>query len=310
MYAQLPLNGLRVFEAAARHLSFQCAADELHVSPTAVSHQIRQLETHLGRALFTRRPLALTEAGAALYPQVHQALDLLADAHNRAQTTAQPAQLRVSMTHAFAGFWLLPRLTRFHARFPEITIKVDASERCADLARGEADCSIRYSHAVPEDWVGYPLFRDRFFPVCAPSRLPDFADGIGNQRLLHFSWKVPHPHNPDWARWFQRFPCRRRRVPAHNQQADLFLSEETHAIQAARDGHGLALCSSLMTASLIQENQLAVPFEGSLPGLHSTLIFLPNHPKKRLIHRFRDWLRAETQCFRTAYPADFFDDPE
>ncbi len=307
MYTHLPLNGLRVFEAAARHLSFQRAAEELHVSPTAISHQIRQLETALGRALFTRRPLALTQAGAELYGDSQRGLELLAKAVGAVQTAAQPAELRVSMTHAFAGYWLLPRLAGFHAQHPEITIKVDASERCADLTKGEADCSVRYTHAPPEDWVCYPLFRDRFFPVCAPQRKADYRDGVGNQRLLHFTWKSEHPHNPDWQLWFQHFPCHRRQGPARNHHADLFLSEETHAIQAARQGQGLALCSSLMTASLIQDNQLAVPFAGSLPGLHSALIFLPNHPKKQVIHKFRDWLIAETKTFKTTYPPHFFD---
>lgn len=307
MYTHLPLNGLRVFEAAARHLSFQRAAQELHVSPTAVSHQIRRLETELGCTLFSRRPLALTPAGIALFRNSQRGLDCLAQAVGAVQTGRQPAELRVSMTHAFAEHWLLPRLARFHSRHPEITIVVDASERCADINKGEADCAVRYTHAPPEEWVCYPLFRDRFFPVCAPTRVADYREGVGNQRLLHFTWKNEHPQNPDWNLWFQRFPCHQRRGPARNQQADLCLSEETHAIQAARQGQGLALCSSLMTASLIQDNQLAVPLDGSLPGLHSVLIFLPNHPKKQVIHMFRDWLITETKRFKTAYPGHFFD---
>ena len=170
-----PLAQLRAFEAAARHLSFKLAADELAVTPTAVSHQIRLLERYCGQSLFRRRPrpVALTHAGAALFPVVRDGLNSFAAAVETVRADAGQRPLIVTTTTAFASRWLLPRLPLWQEANPEIALEVIGTDQVLDLRSGEADLAIRYMYDAPPDLVSHALFRDQFMAVCSPALLPD-----------------------------------------------------------------------------------------------------------------------------------------
>jgi LysR family transcriptional regulator, glycine cleavage system transcriptional activator len=167
-----PLTELRAFEAAARHLSFKTAATELGVTPTAISHQIRLLEQHCGQPLFRRRPrpMALTAAGARLFPVIRDGLARFAIAVSSVRGDKR-GPLRVTATNAFAGRWLVPRLPSWRKAHPGIALEVLGTDAVLDLGAGEADLAIRYARAPPPNLVAQHLFRDRFFAVCNPALL-------------------------------------------------------------------------------------------------------------------------------------------
>ena len=147
---------------------------ELAVTPTAVSHQIKLLEQHCGQALFRRRPrpIALTEAGATLYPVIRDGLDAFADAVLAISRTSTQRVLRLTTTNAFASKWLVPRLTHWRETRPDIALEVIGTDTVLDLRKSEADMAIRYMRSPPTDFVSHELFRDAFVAVCHPDLLP------------------------------------------------------------------------------------------------------------------------------------------
>ncbi|HYS12304.1 MAG TPA: LysR family transcriptional regulator, partial [Burkholderiaceae bacterium] len=150
------LNGIRAFEAAARHMSFAKAAQELGVTPAAVSQQIKALEDYLGVALFkrTKRALFLTETAQAVLPAARDGFDLLASVLTRARVSSAHDQLVISVTPSLAAKWLMPRLERFIARYPEIDIRIDTNSRLVDFAREAVDVAVRYGAG---DWPGLEI---------------------------------------------------------------------------------------------------------------------------------------------------------
>ena len=200
--ARLPsLNALRAFEAAGRHLSFTRAAEELHVTQAAVSHQIKSLEEQLGIRMFRRGPrgLLLTDAGQSYLPDVREAFQRLTFATDRLLEDDARGAITVSVLPSFAARWLVPRLTRFRADHPDVEVRVSADDRLADFDRDDVDEAIRYGRG---DYPG--LKSDRFlseelFPVCSPdllARLPlDRPEDLGRHTLLHDDMRI------DWSVW-------------------------------------------------------------------------------------------------------------
>ena len=165
-----PLNALRAFEAAARHLSFKSAAEELNVTPAAVSHQVKALEDLLGVPLFHRmtRALRLTEAGQAALPALTEGFDKLVEAAKRIRAYSDSGVLTISVSPSFGSIWLVPRLERFRRRHPDIEIRIDGTDRLADVASGEVDVALRYG---PGNYKGVQvdfLFNQFNNPVCSP----------------------------------------------------------------------------------------------------------------------------------------------
>src|SRR3954467_6791213 len=218
-----PLVELRAFDAAARHLSFKQAADELGVTPTAISHQIRLLERYCGCALFRRRPrpLSLTEAGARLFPAIRGGLDVFATAIARVKPgrgVFAPAlaavrrdrdrqPLRVTTTNAFASRWLVPRLPAWRKLHPDVPLEVIGTDTMLDLQAGDSDVAIRYatSRVPPRDGIVDDLFSDTFWPVCSPGllstgRLKRPVD-LPNHVLIHCYWSPADREPPTWQRW-------------------------------------------------------------------------------------------------------------
>jgi LysR family glycine cleavage system transcriptional activator len=256
-----PLPALRAFEAAARHGSFKQAASELAVTATAISHQIRALETWLGVRLFERqvRKVVLTDAGAQLYPVLRDGFDAFETALRRPGTPAR-RQVTISATSAFVGRWLAPRLASFSALHPDIDLALQATGQAVGLDAA-ADLAIRYGSGPYPGLVAHALFADRFGPVASPALgLASPAD-LDKLPLIDFTWHRQHPHNPTWQAWYAAaglsWPAGRGR---------LLFSDEGHAIQAALAGQGVALPSLALVADDLAAGRLVQPFGPTLPG--------------------------------------------
>ena len=259
------LDLLKGFEAAARHLSFTRAAEELYLTQSALSRQIQTLEEQIGVPLFERRhrALLLTDAGQILQPTARAILDELGHAVTRIRRD-QPAQpVTLSTAIPFAALWLLPRLPRFRARHPEIEIFISADNRILDLDRERIDLAVRYCPEAAAPPGALRLFGERLQPVCTPALAADPArplkhpQDLARHVLLHIDdtgGRFP------WLTWSQWFAAIGEPEPAgagavRFNQFDLL-------IQAALDGQGVALGRSPLVDRFIAEGKLVAPFRG------------------------------------------------
>jgi LysR family glycine cleavage system transcriptional activator len=290
-----PLGALRSFEAAARLLSFKAAAHELHVTPTAVSHQIKLLEQHLERRLFERRArqVALTAAGQQLLPFVHEGFAALT--RGVAALRDKPRAVTITATMAFTSRWLVPRVAAFRTLEPELDLHFLATDVPVDLGAGVADVAIRYGSGP---WPGLRnelLLRDRFVVAASPRlKLRTPAD-LTRQVLLHFSWRVTRPDTPVWSLWFARAGL----PMAH--RGELHFSDETHAIQAALTGHGVMLISRTLIADELRSGALVSSFGPALPSATYRLAYPPHALEDVRLQKVRSWLLREARAFARAH---------
>ena len=294
-----PINALHTFEVAARHLSFQQAAEELDVTPTAVSHQIKVLEDRLGVSLFRRRPrpLALTEAGQLLYPVVSKSLDTIAAAITRLTRVTASTTLTVSVTTVFAAKWLVPRLSEFQRTYPKIDIRLQTSNDVVDLHRQTVDLAIRYGKGNYPGLTVRQLISDVFMPVCSPRLLSNrhsiqTPEDLEHYPLLHFEWIHFGADAPSWRNWF-RFTG----LNTIDSNRGLKFNEESLVIQAAISGQGFALCSKVHVSDDVALGILVQPLDVSLDGFTYSAVYLENHPKEKLILKFLDWLVEAANSF-------------
>lgn len=257
------LASLRAFEAAARHMSFKKAAEELAVTPTAISHQIRLLEETLGRKLFERRTrqVALTEAGQQLLPSVRDAFDIMAGAVERIAASPGHHAVVITATTAFAAHWLVPRLAAFRQRHPAIALSVLASDEVVNLDAGKADLAIRLSGSLPQDGYARVLFRDRFAPVASPVLKIRTPEDLARTPLIQFDWHRPRTDWPTWPKWLAAAGLEDR-----SPLPQLRFNTESHALQAAIAGQGIALLSLPMAGDALQRGLLEQPFGTTIPG--------------------------------------------
>lgn len=292
MVDRLPsLNAMRAFEAAARHLSFSRAADELHVTKAAVSHQVKALEEELGLPLFRRlnRALMLTDAGQTLYPAVSEALGIMGTAVARLKRHDETGGLTVTMLDSFAAIWLVPRLGRFRVMHPEIDVRISTSDDSVDFARSDVDLAIRYGAGHWSGLHAERLMTEDIYPVCAPVLLRDGpplekpAD-LKHHTLLHdFGLQT-------WRRWLSAVGVTEvdaERGP-HYHHSNLVL-------QAAEQGDGIALARSVLAADALASGRLVRPFDISLPAEYAYYVVCPtDHLRRPKVKAFRDWLFAES----------------
>jgi LysR family glycine cleavage system transcriptional activator len=264
-----PLAALRAFEAAARHASFKQAADELAVTPTAISHHVRSLEAWLGVPLFERRTrqVLLTAAGATLLPVLRNGFDAFAEAIAALRAGDRQPTVTLSATPAFVAKWLLPRIADFQARHPHIDLRLHASTAVVDLQRGAADLALRYGPGPYPGLHSEALLHDRFSPVASPVLGLRTKRELARVPLIHFEWQHPHASPPVWAAWLQA-----ARLRGVDLQGGLHFSDESHAIQAAVAGRGVALCSEVLVAEELRQGLLVQPFGPSLPGFTYHLV--------------------------------------
>ena len=291
-----PLAQLRAFEAAARHLSFKAAANELAVTPTAISHQIRSIEQFCGLPLFRRRPrpMALTEAGARLYPVVRDGLDAFAAAVSAIQEDSDKHPLIVTTTNAFASRWLVPRLPLWRAAHPSVRLEVIGTDIVLDLRSGECDLAIRYMETAPRDLIAHELFRDTFMPVCSPDLLPgekpiENLDDLRRHTLIHWYWSPLDTRPPTWRRWLELARSMNAATPEMEEIDQLTFKEEIHAIDAVIAGQGIAIFSDVLVAHELETGVLVKAVDLALPGLTYYLVYLSDHPRKAMIDDFSSW---------------------
>jgi LysR family glycine cleavage system transcriptional activator len=285
-----PLHALRAFEAAARRMSFKDAAAELSVTPTAVSHHIRQLEELLGIRLFERRSrtIALTPAGKELYPVLREGFDGFARAIANLKSRKLRRVATISATVAFSSHWLLPRAASFRRLNPGIDLRLHASNEPVDLHRGAADAAIRYGNGRYADLDSEPLFRDRFAPVCSPRLTLHRPEDLARHMMIRFEWTRPHRDTPTWERWLARAGL------AHIQPAgELILTDESQAIQAAIEGQGVSLVSLMLTADLIAAGILVQPFDIVLEAYQYWLVYPQDKGESERVAALRKWVSAE-----------------
>jgi LysR family glycine cleavage system transcriptional activator len=290
-----PLNAIRAFEAAARHLSFTKAAEELFVTQAAISHQIKALEAALGLQLFRRfnRRLMLTDAGQAYLPPLREALDGIAAATERLRAAEQTGSLKVSVLPSFAAKWLLPRLSRFRERHPEIDVLVSASNALVDFAREEADIAIRYGFGRYPGLEVEFLMGDRIFPVCSPKLLETGPPLRGPADLRHHTLlhdaDALADESESWRVWLEAAG-----VSGVDPSRGPGFSDSSMLLQAAVDGQGVALGRSALAALDLEAGRLVQPFGPSIPSNLSYFIVTQRgageRPKVRLFH---DWLLEE-----------------
>ncbi|WGF88233.1 transcriptional regulator GcvA [Marinivivus vitaminiproducens] len=284
-----PLTALRAFEAAARHLSFKRAADELGVTPTAISHQVRLLEETLGLRLFERRTrqVVTTADGQALYEATRDGLDVIARALSTLVRRPQHRVVTLSATPAFTARWLLPRVAAFRAANPGLDLRLHASDDPVDFHAGTVDAAIRYGVGPYPDLVALPLIEDRYAPVCSPMLGLADAGALRCQTLLHFEWRHARPDSPTWPRWF-----RQAGIDMTEAGRGITFTDEGHAVQAALAGQGVALLSLVLVADELASGALVQPFGPTLRGHRYHLVHPRHGYDGEAIEALRRWLEA------------------
>jgi LysR family transcriptional regulator, glycine cleavage system transcriptional activator len=286
-----PLNALRTFEAAARHLSFTKAADELFVTQAAVSHQIRTLEEHLGAPLFRRmnRALMLTDVGQALLPSVREAFDRLSAGVRRAQDLCCGGALTISTTPSLAASWLAGRLARFQALHPEIELQLSATARLADFAREGIDCGIRYGTGDWPGLVSLRLFRTALVPVCSPLLLDGVHPLRQPQDLVHHTLLHALDDPDEWRLWL-----RAAGADGIDPTRGLKFDSVPLVLQAAVSGAGVGIGRRQLVEAEIAAGRLVAPFALELPDDYAYYFVAPEDTAEQpKVAAFRDWLVAE-----------------
>ena len=286
-----PMNTLRAFEAAARLLSFTRAAEELHVTQAAISHQIKALETAIGVRLFRRlnRSLLMTEAGQRYLPVVRDALDALRDATEALTRQDETGVLTVSTVPSFAATWLVPRLTRFRAAHPEIDIRISATDEIIDLERNGVDMGIRYGSDNHPGLRTDRLLNVEQFLVCSPRLVNEGAHPLRTPEDLRYHTLLHDETSADWHRWLKEMG-----VAGTDAARGPTFNHSNVVIEAAIDGQGVAVARSAIAATALADGRLVRPFDISLPLDAAYYVVCPlanaDRPKVKI---FRDWLLSE-----------------
>lgn len=298
-----PLRELQAFESAARLLSFKKAAEELSVTPTAISHQIRLLERFCGLPLFQRqpRPLQLTAAGAQLLPVVRDAFLAISDELSRLTPDGKLGHLRVTTTNAFAARWLLPRLESWRAEAPGATLDLVGTDTVLNLRTGEVDVAIRYARQPPTDGTAVELLRDTFHVVGASSMFPAGARMMEPQAILDLprievGWPLTDLAAPTWRYWESVARAAGHRINATVQPAHLKFHEEHHGIEAIVAGQGLGLCSDVLVARELRDGRLLRLSDIVLPGYGFYFVYRADHPRRDAPLALLRWMQREASA--------------
>lgn len=303
MAKSLPsLKALKAFESAGRHLSFTKAAAELNVTPAAISHQIKGLEELLAVPLFRRltRALRLTDAGQTALPTISQGFDNLIQGVEQMRAHSESGVLTISVSPSFGAMWLVPRLERFRSRHPDIEIRIDGTDRLVDLARDNANVAVRYGPGGYDGVRVDYLFNQVNTPVCSPALLRGEhplreLDNLRHHTLLHVDWKDAEA---SWRMWLLA-------AGLHDIESTRgpHFTMENMAVQAALDGHGVALIGDILVAGELAAGRLVRPFDPSLSTPLTFSFYLlsakdsADQPK---IVAFREWLLEEARASRPA----------
>ena len=307
-----PLNALRAFEAAARHLSFTIAARELHVTAGAVSRQVKLLEDYLGVALFRRltRALELTPEGAAMLPHVRDGLGHLVSAVDIARSRAAACALTVVTPPNFAARWLMPRLARFTAAHPKLELHVASTQDMVDRRDGKPEpaearddmpvAMVRFGDGEYTGARVEPIFSAKYVPVCSPRLLRGKnalrkPDDLRHHTLLHDDTVIAESVRPTWSDWLQSVG-----ITDIDATRGPHFSDAALAMDAAVEGLGVTLAIKELLGAEIRAGRLAVPIDVAAPTSYAYYLVTPHaHATHRGAAAFRDWLLEEVALERS-----------
>ena len=302
-----PLTALKAFEAAARHMSFSKAAEELFVTPAALSYQIKQLEEFFGTQLFRRlnRAVELTEAGEALTPGVSEGFDNLRQATRAVHRLEDDAALTITAGPAFTAKWLAPRFFRFAEAHPDIELRFVASLKLMDFNRDGVDAAIRFGTGSDEGYYSEILSEDWITPVCTPSiaqRIAQTGTFTGFQLLHDESVEFLDPA-PNWAAWGRGVGQEGDWIHgAHFTNAD-------HSIDVALEGGGVALGRIVLVERYLEQGRLVAPFRQAMRvGAQYRFVCPIGAETQTRLCKLLAWIREEmTAIRRYGEQMEFFD---
>ncbi|HGJ5855130.1 transcriptional regulator GcvA [Arsenophonus nasoniae] len=286
-----PLNALRVFDAAARHLSFTKAAEELYVTQAAISHQIKGLENFLGMKLFRRRnrSLLLTEEGLNYYLDIKEIFSSLREATRKLQAFRAKGALTVSLLPSFAIQWLVPRLSSFNHAYPDIDVRIQAVDHEGDKMADDVDVAIFYGYG---NWPGLKtdrLYAEYLIPVCAPALLAGRYPLKKPQDLVHHTL-LHDSSRRDWQAYARQLSLQ----DIINVEQGPIFSHSAMVIQAAIHGQGIALINNVMTKNELDSGRLVCPFNDVLVSKKAFyLVCHDNQAELGKIAAFRQWILAK-----------------
>jgi LysR family glycine cleavage system transcriptional activator len=289
-----PLNALRAFEAAGRLGSMIAAADELSVTPAAISHQVKTLEEYLGVELFHRkvRAIELSETGAGLLPWLRDGFDSMAEGCNRLVDKRDNAPLVISSAPAFAGKWLMPNLADFNRLHPEITLRLDGTLSVIDFTRdNDVDAALRFGQGpypgLHADLLSYesvvvvcsPALRDGDPPLVVPSDLK-------HHTLIHMDWFAAPGTQPDWSMWLKL-----ANIDGIDSTKGPMVTSDSLAVDAAVNNVGVAMVSEFLIERELATGRLVKPFDLVLTSEFCYwFVCPPDHLERPRVAAFRAWL--------------------
>ncbi len=297
-----PLNALRAFEAAARHLNFSRAADELAVTPGAVSQQIQNLEDYVGASLFKRTPkgLLLTDAAQTALPALREAFDRLAEAASLLTAAVDGRRLTVSVAPSFAAKWLVPRLGLFEAAHPQVDVWLSADMEVVDFALGEIDLAIRYGAGRYPGLEVVKLMSETVIPVTSPDYLeanPVHAPvDLGHHVLLHDGSPDADDSCPDWSMWLAA-----RGIKGVDGTRGPRFNQSSLVIEAAAAGRGVALAKRALAQADLDAGRLVAPIQDATAVDFAYFVVHPK-AKGRLpqVKAFVSWITAQAVAHEEA----------
>ncbi|KQQ58062.1 LysR family transcriptional regulator [Pseudomonas sp. Leaf129] len=292
---ELSLDLLRAFEAAARLRSFTAAAAELGTTQPAVSQQIKRLEEQLAIRLFDRiyRGIELTDAGYTLFEAVQGGLRSIDDCLGLITTQTQHEVLQVSTDFAFAAYWLMPRLHRFHQRYPQVDVSLVTSERSHAMLGPNIDVAVLFGDGRFRQGESHWLFNEEVFPVCSPRLLDDRTLALGPDALLE--WPLLHLRGESSCQWFDWSGLfRALHIPSAPAPGQLRFDNYTLLIQAAIAGQGVAIGWRHLVDALLEQQLLCRPFEGAATSALGYFVVVPQRKRRgQMVQRFVDWVMEE-----------------
>ena len=295
-----PLNSLRAFECAARHLSFTRAAEELHVTPGAISQQIRVLEEFLDTRLFKRRNrlIVLTDEGQICLPLVSEGFANLTEAVESVRKYGRNDPLTISSAPSFISKWLIPRLDKFKALHADIDVRIDASARLVDFVNEDIDVGIRFGDGEYPELDSIYLFSFELIPVCSPKlvdkkKFRNIVD-IKDFTLLHSEYDETDPSWPDWAMWLATAG-----ITDIDTSHGIYFNQADMLLEAAIEGQGIGLVGEVLAANDIAAGRLIQPFETRLPvRLCYHMVTSRQKARSTRVIAFKDWVLQESAYLR------------
>jgi LysR family glycine cleavage system transcriptional activator len=302
-----PLKAVRYFEVAARHLSFSKAAEELNVTHSAISHQIKALEEWVGQPLFDRtgRALRLTEGGRQFLPPVRSAFQQLSDAAQDLRQLCHGGPLTVSVLPSLASKWLVPRLFDFRTHHPEIEVRISATDKVEQIGQGGIDIAIRYGRGKWPNVESELLLKDDLFPIASPALLSGDQALKEPRDLAHFTllsdstWQAAQ--FDFWQQWLEHAGV----TGLELKGGGFSFNYSNLLIQAAVDGLGVALGNTMLASDDLRAGRLVKPFDISVPldtGYY--VVYVRDALKRPKIRAFRDWVMDQVAPFRAEMSSD------